>query len=66
MNRKQARREAKALTAEWIDVWLRTDTAWSEPYTGAEQAMVVTEIERIRDQLEKAGPSLFFRQRTAA
>ena len=64
--RAQARREAKALAAEWIDVWLCTDDGWREAYTEAEQVRVREELERIRDRFEQSGPSAFFRQREAA
>ena len=61
MNMAQARREARSLAAEWIETYRRTDTSWREPYTAAGRARVDAALDGLYDQLNEAGPSLFFR-----
>lgn len=60
MDKRQARREARSLVAEWIDTYRRTDTSWQAPYSPADLARVNQALDELEDQLD-AGPSLFFR-----
>lgn len=57
IDRDQAAREAKALTAEWIEE--RRNNGWREYYHDRDCDRIAGELERIQHKFEQHGPSLY-------
>lgn len=66
MDKAQAAREARALTAEWMWQMRQTecddDAGWRAVYTPEDLARVDAALDQLWDRLNDAGPSLFFRR----
>lgn len=61
--RIKPRTEARALAAEWIDTYRRTDDRWRDTYTEDEAAQIDTALDAFVATLPDPSASLFFRLR---
>ena len=62
MDQREARREARGLAAEWVNLYRRSDLAWRDVYTADELTLIDAALDDVEAWVNVAQLSRFHRQ----